>query len=80
MLARYGLPLKRPAHLHFIIRAAGFESISTHVFDGSDPLLGQDALFGVKPGLVGEFKRKDDHWSLNFTFVIARAKQERRAA
>jgi hydroxyquinol 1,2-dioxygenase len=80
MLARYGFPLKRPAHLHFIIRATGFESISTHVFDRSDPLLGQDALFGVKPELIGDFKRKDDRWSLDFTFVMARAKQERRAA
>ena len=80
MLAHLGVSLRRPAHLHFIISADAFETISTHVFDASDPGLGQDALFGVKPELIGDFKRNGDGWALDFTFVMARAKQERRAA
>lgn len=80
MLTGLGISLRRPAHLHFIISADGFETISTHVFDGSDPGLGQDALFGVKPELVANITRNGDGWALDFTFVMARAKQERRAA
>ena len=30
--------MRRPAHLHFIVRADAFETISTHVFDGGDHL------------------------------------------
>jgi hydroxyquinol 1,2-dioxygenase len=82
MLAGIGYPLRRPAHLHFLIKADGFETISTHVYDGGDPHLAEDALFGVKPELVGAFRRagKQRNWSLDFTFVMIRARKEKRAA
>ncbi|MEW9837281.1 dioxygenase [Mesorhizobium marinum] len=82
MLGAIGYPLRRPAHLHFIVRADGFETISTHVYDAVDPDLAEDALFGVKPELVGEFRRtgKQKNWSLDFTFVMVRARKDRRAA
>ena len=32
--------------------------MTTHVFDGSDPHLAEDALFGVKPELVGDFRAR----------------------
>ncbi len=81
MLGSIGFPLRRPAHLHFLIKAEGFETISTHVYDGSDPHLSEDALFGVKQDLIGEFKADEggQRWSLNFTFVMVRAKKERLA-
>ncbi len=56
LLAAAGYPLHRPAHLHFVIRAPGFETITTHIYDASDPRLGQDALFGVRPELVRTFE------------------------
>lgn len=79
MLGGLGFPLRRPAHLHFLIKADGFETISTHVYDGSDPDLNQDALFGVKEELIGEFKPagKNESWTLDFTFVMVRAKKGR---
>ncbi|TPN89397.1 6-chlorohydroxyquinol-1,2-dioxygenase [Mesorhizobium sp. CU2] len=80
MLGGIGYPLRRPAHLHFIVRADGFETISTHVYDAGDPLLSEDALFGVKQELLGAFRREDVHWALDFTFVMVRARKERRAA
>ncbi|MDK1492564.1 dioxygenase [Sinorhizobium sp. 7-81] len=79
LLRQAGYPLCRPAHLHFIVRAPGFETITTHVYDASDPHLGEDAIFGVKEALVREFKRLDGKgapvWRLDFTFVMARARQ-----
>ncbi|UPA24353.1 dioxygenase [Shinella oryzae] len=79
MLGGLGFAMRRPAHLHFLIKAAGFETISTHVYDGSDPHLGQDALFGVKDELIGEFKPtgKGDASTLDFTFTMVRAKKGR---
>ncbi|WP_223215951.1 dioxygenase [Rhizobium herbae] len=79
LLGSLGFPLRRPAHLHFLIKADGFETISTHVYDGSDPDLGRDALFGVKDELIGKFEPADggDGWALDFTFVMVRARKGR---
>ncbi|MEZ2333723.1 dioxygenase [Mesorhizobium sp. RCC_202] len=80
MLGGIGYPLRRPAHLHFIVKAEGFETISTHVYDAGDPLVDEDALFGVKQELLGAFRKQDAHWTLDFSFVMVRARKERRAA
>jgi protocatechuate 3,4-dioxygenase beta subunit len=56
LLAAAGYPLHRPAHLHFVVRAKGFETITTHIYDASDPHLAEDALFGVRPELVKCFE------------------------
>lgn len=82
LFRRIGCPMRRPAHLHFIVRADGFETVSTHVFDGCDPDLSGDALFGVRPELVGDFVPVRDPagsrtWTLDFTFVMARAKPKK---
>lgn len=45
----------RPAHVHFMIRAPGFETLITHVFVKGDPYLDSDAVFGVKDSLIREF-------------------------
>ena len=74
-----GYPLRRPAHLHFMIRAAGFETITTHIYDRNDPHLAEDAIFGVKLDLIREFERAtvkgEPLWRLNFTFVMTRARR-----
>ncbi len=78
LLRGAGFSLRRPAHLHFLIRAPGFETITTHVYDGSDPHLGEDAIFGVKEALVRQFERHDGRslcWRLDFNFVMVRAKE-----
>ena len=50
----------RPAHLHFIVRAEGFQPIVTHIFTPDCPYLHSDAVFGVKQSLVADFKIVDD--------------------
>ncbi|WP_085026358.1 dioxygenase [Ensifer aridi] len=79
LLARAGYPLHRPAHIHFLVRAEGFETITTHIFDGSDPHLGEDALFGVKPELIRVFEPAEEGRKVEFTFVMVRAKPGRSA-
>jgi protocatechuate 3,4-dioxygenase beta subunit len=46
----------RPAHIHFIISAPGFEAVTTHIFAEGDPYLDSDAVFGVKSSLIDSFQ------------------------
>jgi hydroxyquinol 1,2-dioxygenase len=45
----------RPAHIHIIVRAAGYRTVTTHVFDRESEYLDSDAVFAVKPSLLREF-------------------------
>ncbi len=56
LMTALGLGLDRPAHLHFRVQAEGFETLTTHIFDRADPVIGRDAIFGVKPELMAEFR------------------------
>jgi protocatechuate 3,4-dioxygenase beta subunit len=42
----------RPAHVHFLINAPGYEPLITHLFLEGDEYLESDAVFGVKNDLV----------------------------
>jgi hydroxyquinol 1,2-dioxygenase len=80
LLGSLGCPLRRPASIHFIVSAAGFDILTTQIFDRADASSTEDALFAVRPDLLADFKRtrrKDVPWSLKFTFVMARTPKER---
>ena len=50
----------RPAHMHAIVSAPGYQQVITHVFVEGDPYLDGDAVFAVKDALVGKYLRVDD--------------------
>jgi protocatechuate 3,4-dioxygenase beta subunit len=50
----------RPAHLHFMVTAPGYEKLVTHIFTPDCPWLKEDAVFGVKKSLIADFKWTDD--------------------
>lgn len=50
----------RPAHVHFLVKAEGFEPLVTHVFIEGDQYLASDAVFGVKEELVAKVERHDE--------------------
>ena len=50
----------RPAHLHFIVSAPGYRTVTTHVFVADSPYLDSDAVFGVKESLIREAPTVDD--------------------
>jgi hydroxyquinol 1,2-dioxygenase len=50
----------RPAHLHYIVTAPGFETLTTHIFDPDDPYIHSDAVFGVKESLMAKFEPVSD--------------------
>jgi len=45
----------RPAHVHFVVSADGYESVTTHLFDDVDPYLDSDTVFAVKDSLMCTF-------------------------
>jgi hydroxyquinol 1,2-dioxygenase len=50
----------RPAHMHAIVSAPGYQPVITHVFVEGDPYLDGDAVFAVKDSLVGKYKKVND--------------------
>ena len=61
----------RPAHLHFMVEAPGYERLITHVFRDGDPYLDSDAVFGVRQSLVAPWPRQPDgSYSLDYDFVL----------
>jgi protocatechuate 3,4-dioxygenase beta subunit len=49
----------RPAHMHAIVAAPGYQQVITHVFVEGDPYLDSDAVFAVKDSLVGKYRKVD---------------------
>jgi protocatechuate 3,4-dioxygenase beta subunit len=59
MLQAAGRHPWRPAHIHFVVSADGYEPVTTHIFDRTDPYLASDAVFAVKDSLICDFVRHE---------------------
>jgi hydroxyquinol 1,2-dioxygenase len=46
----------RPAHVHFLVNAPGYEPLITHVFIEGDKYLDSDVVFGVKDELISKIE------------------------
>jgi hydroxyquinol 1,2-dioxygenase len=57
LLSKLGRGPYRPAHIHVIATAPGYERVATHLFVAGDPYLETDAVFGVKQSLVVGFEK-----------------------
>ncbi len=84
LLRNLGRHPYRPAHIHFIVSAPGYQAVVTHLFVKDDPYLESDVVFGVKDSLVCEVTQNDDSkkaaevgvdnpfWSLQHEFKLVR--------
>jgi catechol 1,2-dioxygenase len=75
----------RAAHLHFIVRAPGYDTVITHIFTPDCAYLGEDAVFGVKKDLIADFQKVNDpaeaakagfhgsFWKVDWNFTLAKA-------
>jgi catechol 1,2-dioxygenase len=73
MLGHLGRHPYRPAHMHYLVTADGYQRLVTHTFVGNDPYLTSDTVFGVKKSLVAPFERVTDGttvWRSPFDFVL----------
>jgi protocatechuate 3,4-dioxygenase beta subunit len=60
LLGSLGRHPYRPAHLHYILEANGYETLITHIFDPDDKYIRSDAVFGVKESLLAKFDLIED--------------------
>jgi hydroxyquinol 1,2-dioxygenase len=73
MLNHLGRHPYRPAHMHYLVTAKGYEKLVTHTFVGDDTYLSSDAVFGVKKTLIAPFEHVNDGqtiWRSPFDFVL----------
>jgi hydroxyquinol 1,2-dioxygenase len=73
----------RPAHVHFLVRAPGYQQLITHVFVDGDQWLDSDAVFGVRSNLITAFERHEagtapdgrelatPYWTMVYDLVLA---------
>ena len=50
----------RPAHVHFLVNAPGYEPLITHVFIDGDKYIDSDVVFGVKHELIAKIEKRTD--------------------
>jgi protocatechuate 3,4-dioxygenase beta subunit len=73
MLAALGRHPNRPAHMHFLVSAPGYETIVTHTFVQGDQWLTSDAVFGVKASLIATMEPgQDTAWRSEFDFIMTK--------
>ena len=73
LLARLGRHPYRPAHMHFIVSAKGYDTVITHTFVQGDHYLQSDAVFGVKASLIATFEPVSGgktRWRSEYNFVL----------
>ena len=62
----------RPAHLHFLVKAPGYETLITHVFRDHSDYLDSDAVFGVRQSLVCDWvQQADGTYLMEYDFVLS---------
>ncbi|KQW62127.1 intradiol ring-cleavage dioxygenase [Variovorax sp. Root411] len=88
LLEQLGRHPWRPAHLHFMIQAPGYETLITHVFRSGGTYLDSDAVFGVRSSLIAEWKRHEPgvapdgthmdepFYTLDYDFVLNKAPRD----
>ena len=63
----------RPAHIHFMISAEGYETLTTALYIAGDRYIESDAVFGAKDELVAAYIKggADGADAIEFTFALA---------
>ncbi|GAA1871238.1 dioxygenase [Pseudonocardia ailaonensis] len=59
LIARTEISHFRPAHVHFLLTATGYEPLITHLFREGAQYLDSDVVFGTKEALVVAFEPRD---------------------
>lgn len=83
LLNGMGRHAMRPAHMHFMVSAPGYDGLTTHLFVDGDPYLDSDAVFGVRDSLIVQFEAADpssaadrglpaEHVQVAYDFVLTK--------
>lgn len=64
----------RPAHIHFIVSAPGYETLITQIFVAGDEIIKTDAVFTANENMIGNFIKENNHYNLTYNFQLAKGK------
>jgi hydroxyquinol 1,2-dioxygenase len=71
LISRTAISNYRPAHIHFIVSAPGYDTLVTHLFPEGADYLADDVVFGVRPQLVVPFEAVEtSHHDVRYDFVL----------
>ncbi|WP_027158748.1 dioxygenase family protein [Methylobacter luteus] len=65
-------PPVRPAHIHVIVSAPGYETLVTQIFVKGDPDIEDDVVFTASQNMVGDFKQEGGVFRLTYDFSLKR--------
>jgi catechol 1,2-dioxygenase len=74
MTAAAGWSPWRPAHIHLIVSAEGFEPLVTQLFIDTSDYLDNDVASAVKPELLVHPERAEDGFAFSYDFALAPAR------
>ena len=60
----------RAAHIHVVVSAPGYKTLTTHIFDRNSDYLDSDAVFGVRDSLIVDFAKDPSGDGLQAQFDI----------
>jgi protocatechuate 3,4-dioxygenase beta subunit len=65
----------RPAHVHVIVTADGFEPLTTQLYTKGDAYIDTDAVFAVRKSLIIDYgEPKEGAYDIAFDFVLEKAR------
>jgi protocatechuate 3,4-dioxygenase beta subunit len=65
----------RPAHVHVIVTADGFEPLTTQLYTKGDAYIDSDAVFAVRKSLIIDYgEPKEGAYDIAFDFVLEKAR------
>src|SRR5438034_6382672 len=78
----------RPAHVHFMVKAPGYKTLISHIFEEGDQHLNSDAVFALKSTLITPFEHHEPglapdgvlmevpFYTMSYDFVLVRAEEK----
>jgi protocatechuate 3,4-dioxygenase beta subunit len=70
----------RAAHIHVVVSAPGYKTLTTHIFDRNSDYLDSDAVFGVRDSLIVDFAKDPAGDGLQAQFDITLEPEAGKAA
>ena len=74
MTAAAGWSPWRPAHIHLIVSAEGYEPLVTQLFIDTSDYLDSDVASAVKPELIVHPEPADDGFTVGYDFALGPAR------
>ncbi|MGA2409836.1 MAG: dioxygenase [Candidatus Binataceae bacterium] len=76
LLAAEGRDSYRPAHIHFLIKAEGYETLTTALYIAGDGYIDSDAVFGAKEELSVDYIKDEAKGvdAIEFSFALTPSK------